>query len=68
MPICSQCFHQATNVHGLRTAADGAMVVDESQSSSPRIVSESAAAAASPQRRDTRRCTGRGRTIILVTS
>src|ERR1700722_16673802 len=31
--LCLECLHQATNVHGLGTAAHGAMVIDELQSS-----------------------------------
>ena len=41
-----QCFHQATNVHGLRAAAHGAMVVDELQSMNPWSKTEMAAATA----------------------
>jgi hypothetical protein len=33
-----QCFYQATNVHGLRAAAHGSMVIDELQGSRPQEV------------------------------
>ena len=40
MPICFQGFHQAANVHALRTAAHSAMVVDELHGPEPQNFSE----------------------------
>jgi hypothetical protein len=44
--ICFQCFHQAANMHGLGTAAHGAMVVDELQGMRPRNKTEKPAVTA----------------------
>jgi hypothetical protein len=62
VPIRFECFHQAPDVHGLRTAAHGAMVIDKLQVSSPRNVKKSAAMIASGK------CKGAGPDLRAVSS
>jgi len=62
VPIRFERFHQAPDVHGLRTAAHGAVVIDKLQGSSPRNVKISAAMIASGK------CKGAGPDLRAVSS